>query len=295
MMPETTDQSERERFLNRYLLGQVSPEERDHFEDQYLSDDDLFEELVAAENDLVDAYVKGRLSSNDQKQFESYFLNSLERREQVDFAKALANYEAKPKPVPDSEPVKTRLRDYLRIAPVSMRFALAAMLLAIFAGLLWMVLDDFRLRREFEASRHQLEQLRQQVANLTAGNQQHELAQLDPPGSVRLSLVLAPVSRGGGQPNTIVISPGISTVAFRLNREREEYSSYGVALETVAGARILQKRDLVGRPAQNGKKVVTAEFESKSLAPGDYVLKLIGVNAGGKTEELSAYSFRVLK
>lgn len=294
-MPDTMDRSERERFLSRYLLGQVSPQERDGVEDQFLANDDLFEELVAAENDLIDAYVQRRLSGEDQKQFESYFLNSPERRERVDFAKALANYGSETKAILDSGPKRVRLRDFLKIAPVSMRFAVAAMLLTVLGGLLWLVVDNFRLRREFEASEHLQEQLRQQVANLTAGGQQHELAQLDPPGSARLSMVLAPVSRGGGQQNTVIVSSGISTLAFRLNRDREDYSSYVITLETVEGKRLLQQKDLPGQPAQNGKKIVTAEFESKTLAPGDYVLKLGGTTAGSKTEELDAYSFRVLK
>lgn len=294
-MLETMDRPERERFLSRYLLGQVSSEERDHVEDRYLVNDDFFEELVGAESDLIDAYVRGKLSGVDQKQFESYFLNSPERRERVDFAKALANYGAGPKPIPDSGREKIRIGDFLRMAPASMRFAVAAMLLTLLGGLLWLVLDNFRLRREFEGSRRQQEQLHQEIANLTAGGQQHELTQLDPPGSAKLSLVLAPVVRGSGQPNTVVLSPGISTVAFRLNRDREDYPSYVIALETVEGTRLLQQKDLLGAPAQNGKKVVTAEFESKALAPGDYVLKLRGTTAGGKTEELSAYSFRVLK
>lgn len=293
-MLDTMDGSERERFLSRYLLGQVSPEERDQVEDRYLADDDLFEELVAAENDLIDAYIKGKLSVADQKLFESYFLNNAERQERVDFAKALANYDAELKPISNSGPENLRLKDSARMAPASMRFAIAAMLLAVFGGMLWLAFDDFRLRREFAESQHQQELLNEQVARLTAGSQQHELAQLDSPGSARLSLVLAPVSRGGGQQNTVVVFPGLSTVAFRLNRDRENYLTYGVVLETVEGARIAQKKDLIGRLAQNDKKVITAEFESKSLARGDYVLKLTGTTANGKTEVLDAYSFRVL-
>jgi hypothetical protein len=300
-MPDITDQTERERFLSRYLLGQVSQEERDSFEDQYLAHDDLFEELVAAENHLIDSYVKGQLSRTEQTQFESHFLNSPERRERVDFAKSLASYGKAGRLVPSSE--RQWIPGFLKVQPAAMRFVIAAMFLVVAGGLLWMFVDNSHFRRELEQSRQEEQRLRQEVMNLNArlqesvvaGNQNQELAQVDPPGSARLSLVLAPVARGAGRQNIVFISPGISAVAFRLNREPEDYLSYGVALETVEGAQILQKRNLKSQLATGGSKVITAEFQSKSLPPGDYVLKLTGTTASGKTEELDAYSFRVLK
>jgi hypothetical protein len=285
--------------MNRYLLGQVSPEERDEFEDLYLTNDDLFEELVTAENDLIDAYIKGKISKFEQKQFEAYFLNSPERRERVDFAKSLAGYGAASKRDPGPEGKWT---SFFKAQPAIMRFAVAAMFLVVAGGLLWVVVVNSLLRRELDQNRRELQGLRQDVARLqesfNTSSQRQELAQLDPPGSARLSLVLAPVARGGGQQNqnTVFISPGISTVAFRLNRKREDYSSYSVSLETVEGATILKMSDLKGLPATDGGKVITAaEFPSKNLQPDDYVLKLNGTTAGGKTEELDAYGFRVLK
>jgi cell division protein FtsL len=300
-MPDLMDKSERERFIGRYLLGQVSQEERDNFEDQYLADDDLFEELVAAENDMIDSYVRGGLSKTEQGQFESHFLNTPERRERVGFARSLASYGAAARLV--STPGWHSIPAFLKIQSATMRFAVVAMFLAVVASGIWTVVNNFHLRRQLDQSQREEQQLRQEIAHLNTqlqesvatGSQKQELAQLDPPGAARLSLVLAPVARGHGGQNTVFISPGISSVAFRLNREREEYSTYGVSLETVEGSQILQKKGLKSQPAAGGGKVITAEFLSKSLNPGDYVLKLTGTTAGGKMEDLDAYSFRVVK
>jgi hypothetical protein len=295
------DKSERERFIGRYLLGQVSQEERDSFEDQYLADDDLFEELITAENDLIDSYVRGGLSKAEQGQFESHFLNTPERRERVGFARSLVGYGAAAKVASASG--WQSIPAFFKIQPAAMRFAAAAMFLAVAAGGTWTVVNNFHLRRQLEQSQREEQQLRQEIATLNAqlqegvatGGQKPELAQLDPPGSGRLSLVLGPVARGHGGQNTVFISPGISSVSFRLNREREEYSSYGVSLETVEGAQIMQKKGLKGQPAIGGGKVITAEFLARNLNPGDYVMKLAGTTAVGKAEELDAYSFRVVK
>jgi anti-sigma factor RsiW len=74
----------------RYLLGELSPEERDQFEDRYFSDAALHEQLQAIEEELIDSYVRGELSSEQRTHFEQRFLQSPERREKCDFAKALA-------------------------------------------------------------------------------------------------------------------------------------------------------------------------------------------------------------
>src|SRR5947207_2409634 len=78
-------------LLVRYLLGEASPEERSHLEARYVTNAELFEELVAAENDLIDAYAGGHLSDSDRRRLEEYFLVTPERRQRVEFAKALLN------------------------------------------------------------------------------------------------------------------------------------------------------------------------------------------------------------
>ena len=45
-------------LMRRYLLGSLPQDERTSLEGGYLADAGLFEELVAAENDLIDYYVR---------------------------------------------------------------------------------------------------------------------------------------------------------------------------------------------------------------------------------------------
>src|ERR1039457_904643 len=75
-------------LLRRYFLGDLPKEERARLEDRYLVDVELFEELLAAENDLIDAYVRGELTEAETQQFEMEYLKSPERRDRLDFARA---------------------------------------------------------------------------------------------------------------------------------------------------------------------------------------------------------------
>ena len=69
--------------LTRYLLGAVSATERENIEAEYLVDDDVFEQMLIAEDELVDAYARGELSDQERGQFEKNFLTSERGRDRV--------------------------------------------------------------------------------------------------------------------------------------------------------------------------------------------------------------------
>ena len=81
---------EKERLLVKYLLGELSEEEQVRVEDRALTDPSYLAEIEAAEADLVDAYVRGKLPPDSLLGFERRFLSSPSRRSKVEFAKALA-------------------------------------------------------------------------------------------------------------------------------------------------------------------------------------------------------------
>ena len=83
-----------DKALIQYLLGELSPEERDAIEDRYFVDDALHEQLVALEEELIDSYVAGDLSAEQRAHFEEWFLRSAERGEKLKFARALSRIDA---------------------------------------------------------------------------------------------------------------------------------------------------------------------------------------------------------
>jgi hypothetical protein len=94
-MPQDFDSDE---LLARYHLGELSPGERDAVEDRYFADVAFHERVMAAEEELIDSYVRGELSTEQRKHFESWFLKSDDRREKLKFAKTLSRYRPAPGP-----------------------------------------------------------------------------------------------------------------------------------------------------------------------------------------------------
>lgn len=78
-----------EKLLFRYLLGGASEQERTRIEEDYFADDNSFELMLAAEDDLIDAYISGELSPHERKLFEAKLLTTPRRRQRVEFARGL--------------------------------------------------------------------------------------------------------------------------------------------------------------------------------------------------------------
>jgi hypothetical protein len=75
-----------------YLLGELSEEQRDQLEAEYLVNGELHDELVAIEDELIYAYVAGRLSASQSAGFERFFLQTPERRSRIEFARSFAPF-----------------------------------------------------------------------------------------------------------------------------------------------------------------------------------------------------------
>jgi hypothetical protein len=83
-MPQDTKRDAR---LISYLLGELVNSDRNKLEDEYLGDDELFQKLLAAEDELIHTYVRGGLTPLQRFGFEQLFLQTPERKARVVFAR----------------------------------------------------------------------------------------------------------------------------------------------------------------------------------------------------------------
>lgn len=151
---------------SRYLLGLSSPAEREHIESEYFEDDDAFQEMLTAEDDLIDAYARGELTGGEQRRFEKCFVSSLGARERVDFARALAGAVSA---TPSVEIKRSRtLLDILKTfhSPALSHAATIAVLVAFMAVLAWLVSDRRRMNDELRALRAESAELNKRTEAL---------------------------------------------------------------------------------------------------------------------------------
>ncbi len=147
--------------MTRYLLGDLPETEEAAVEHEYFADQEKFEEVWAAENNLVDRYVRGRLSRGERELFERNYLQSPKHRERVAVAEKLL--EAADRQFCDSDvapqaavPTPSRLMKTLNALLRPRFLAPAAAFLLLLSFFSWMMIERSRLNEELGKAQAQL-------------------------------------------------------------------------------------------------------------------------------------------
>src|SRR5262245_26219364 len=75
--------------MKRFLVGDVTPEERERVEGRFMTDPDSFERVCAIEDDLILSHVRNELPADWRARFESAYLTTPARRRRVDEMRAV--------------------------------------------------------------------------------------------------------------------------------------------------------------------------------------------------------------
>ncbi len=276
--------------LVRYLLGDVTSPEQERVEEAYVSEGEAFHELLAAEEDLIDAYVAGSLSAADRLRFEQHFLASPARRERVAFARDLARLEPRHVVAPAAPSHRPA---WLPVAAV-----LAPMLLAGAWLLGRMSTLDERVRQagaereaaleRGQASERRASELEQRVAGLV-----EDLARARAGEAAAVAAwVLAPGLERGSAAPAFPLSPTTEWVRLRLVLEDDPHPLYEVSVETADGQMVARSSRLRSRAGVGGR-AVEVMVPAASLKTGTYVVSVKGTSERGASEGVANYHLRV--
>jgi hypothetical protein len=168
-----------DQVIIQYLLGSLPEEETERVEELCFIDDEFAVRLSAIENDLVDAYVRGKLSGEKLERFDSHYLASPKRRKKVKTARGLHAYAenavATGQVVLASGPSQTRAKSFMPSPRLThqpfifSRLGLTAAAVLVLMGVGWLVFELSRLRSqidEAEAARISLDQREKELQGL---------------------------------------------------------------------------------------------------------------------------------
>ena len=314
----------------KYLLNDLSGEEEARFEQAYLSDESLFEQVKALEEELIEDYVKGDLSARERDLFERHYLASNQRRARVETARQLVRIcssKSLERPAANnrnetslfSPPSFLRSLAQRRLIPV---FGVATALLALLsAGL---VIELLRQRGQFRAvnnhlavverraeeseqrltlEREQAVDLREKLENLN-----NQLARLErgrggsqPPDDQTVFLTLTPGRRDPSGADRAVITARTSFVELRVELEGQEAAnrlSYRAVVKTVEGnMEIWTQRGIRSQGHASARYILVRAPADRfrSAATQDFMLTFGALTAGGKDyEDIDGCYFRVI-
>jgi len=290
-----TDKSESKNSMLRFLLGEMSDEERASFEDEFTRDTTLFHSLVELENDLLDLYAADALSPAERKRLERSFLADPDRRKRLPFSRTLMKISYPAEQAQSSAAIPTR--PGYSIAWKMLSAAAALLFFAAAIGISWLLVANHRLRSELDALRQQqvialqrTTSLQQQVAGLT-----RELNAGIPQDQNLVSFTLATDAlRGDGKIPKLNIPSTASFVILHLIFPADSFSTYHVFLESADGSQVWHEGRANGKRLRTDNKEIVLTVPSHILQLGDYVLR-ITAGKGQQTEDVAGYSFSVLR
>jgi hypothetical protein len=117
----------------------------------------------------------------------------------------------------------------------------------------------------------------------------------DEPRAV-LTVLLTPggVTRAGGEVQQVVVPPGTNELHLRLRLAAEGLRSYRATLHTADGTGVLTADGLIPEKGADGEPFVAVSVPTRTAPPGDYQLRLSGLNSAGDHEGVDSYRFKVV-
>jgi anti-sigma factor RsiW len=255
--------------ITAYLLGELSAEESERFEDECFAAEDWPAQVELVEEDLVDDYLRGELTPAQRRRFEENYLTTTARVERVRMAAALLGRMGEwPKtlPEPDPDPVKPAAPASPAVPTLGERFR------AFWGGRVWAPAAALAV-----------------VAVVAGALLIPRLRQ--PPTFATLTLAPAASERAeGARPAGVKLPADASglKLSLLLPAGADPAARYRAELESDAGG----SRPLQAVGPEGG--VVSVVVPAESLRRGAYVIKLFAAPPSGPERRLpGSYFFNV--
>jgi cell division protein FtsL len=321
-----------EELIVRYLLDDLPEEEQARLEDLAFSDRELMQNILAVESDLIDDYARGELSDPERRRFERRFLASSERRQKVEFARALAKIIPETRTGEASQTAtdvapkswfNSLIASLRSLNPVlTWSMATATVMLAI--GVWWLTTETIRLRgqvaqlqAERQERRREEESLQRQLAGERARSQEldaqlererelrgrsEELARRSkarekPTGLATIAALFLPagVPRSADDRPALLLPQEAQIARLQIGLERgDDYERYRAELRTREGREVWIQNNLRARAGRAGR-FVELDLPASLLEPGEYELALKGVSDRKEVKDLGYYYFTALR
>ncbi|MFN7930848.1 MAG: hypothetical protein U0Y68_23575 [Blastocatellia bacterium] len=268
----------------QYLLGALPAPEQAQLELQLLSDDEAYQQLLWAEDDLIEAYLQEELSHRERENFERIFLAHPARQEKLRLTRALIAH-ANPVPLPqmDTRPISEAAGRWWRFWPLDWKFAATTALALVALGIIVYLAQT---NSSVPEALHN--------ATLPVARAPVSPAMPPPTGNQTKTVELSSgqaMDIGSTLPE-IVLTPDIGQVQLRLWLRRDHWETYQVTLQPAdLPARVLP--DTFPRQTANGLSFIEVTLPVMELQANEVTLKLAGITLQKDLAPADHYSFKV--
>src|SRR5258705_2111697 len=258
-------------IMRTYLLGILPVELRLKLEERILTEGQAYEELLIAEDELIDQYIAGSLDDKELKSFESNFLITVERQQKVRFGRVFRRYlnselavttqEGSTKQLSES----WRLWNALGLISWAFRGPVPALSLTVTVIL---------------------------GATATAYLLYQRIDSQQPPQRILAVALVSGSTRSEGTVQRVPAPPAGASIEFQLEFKAGDYNYY--KSELFKEDEKLKTIDKLAPEAKEDHEFVSVTVPGELLKPADYEIKLTGISDSGQSEPVDRFPFRVV-
>jgi hypothetical protein len=305
--------------VRRFLLGEMSADERNAFEENFVVDDVSFEQIRVVEDELIESHVRGTLPAIEKEKFERSFLTTERRRNRVAFTRTMLDKVTRERATAGLK--KTEMAAAvpsvwdsiagLFKSPQLAFGAAFALLVLVFGG--WFLL---RTSNKTEIVQQvtptptvqikqpdQKQELPSDLAEKTPDKtnaspdpnreglnkkQDSDPQKQDSSGGAPMLALFAGTVRGEGKMSELNLPKNASGANLQLNIGGEAYKSYRVEIVDADGNFVWRNNKL-----KASNSTISFFVPAAKLQGGDYMVKLSARNRQNETESVADYTFRV--
>lgn len=267
--------------LKNYLLGNIPEAERSDFELLLLTDQEFVATIEIAEEELIDDYLDGLLTSDEMVRFEHFFLNSPDRVKQIEFSRQLKNYsknflaDSKTNELPNTASVDERESSnfFKFLLRPSFAVPIIGLFLLIIVGTSYLIWQSRSIR----------------TGNEIAEINQKDLSNLSGYAALTKLTLISAATRDSTEPKTLLLKSAAEQIFLRLSLPPQFGSDSARVSISYDNQPFLNLDSIKVYSSQLGRDVRIIVPKVK-LAPGSY---LVEVKGSSSPVESATYVFEV--
>src|SRR2546423_854790 len=256
--------------MRQYLLGEIDENRRDTLEERLMLDESFNDELSAAEDDLIDAYLADELTDAERDSFKRSFLSTPERRRKLTFARTFRRYVSNARHAETDTAKERDVPPVPRPTPFSLAWLMQHRALGASLAALLLLAVAFGAYRAFvsrSGTGGERAALEREIAELNSAGR-------DVARAPSINVTLSPgLVRSSDGVQIVNLTAGIAVVKLQLLITASEYESYRAALESEKGEEVFTLGGLKDAN-ENGVRVVPLNIPAHALESGVFRLKL---------------------
>ena len=283
-----------------YVLGLLPDEARERLDEASIADDEFAARLRTAETNLIDSYVRGRLAGSTLERFESYYLSSPHRRNNVRLAATFLGAVDRSAAGAGSATWTRRIARPIRFWRIAAVAALVVVGCGVFLFPLLRPRNELTLATTSNGVVERAADPQRQPTDSRASASSPPASAVPgdrpaaPPERI-VAMVLLPPTRSVAPIPNLAMPADADRVRFELQLESNDFPSYRVGLKNPATNQILWRSDWIVPSSAADQASVIALVPANLLGPQHYSLDLAGRDAGGREEVIGSYTVRIVQ